>query len=111
MASTTFSSLLVVNNVKGMDGGGDGKDIVYPPVVIVALPLSAGQEVASCCSEKSVQVSYWFSTRTDILVLNKPSGTLRTSGTGLLFLPRFRTKHGEAVFKFHSEKIWNSLPD
>lgn len=37
----------------------------------------------------------------DILVTYKPS---RTSGTGLLLVPRVRIKHGEAAFEFHEAK-------
>ncbi|KAK7933319.1 hypothetical protein WMY93_004215 [Mugilogobius chulae] len=32
-------------------------------------------------------------------------------GTGLLLVPRVRTKHGESAFQFYAAKIWNSLPD
>ncbi|RJG15175.1 hypothetical protein D4A39_16695, partial [Alcanivorax profundi] len=47
----------------------------------------------------------------DMLVPYEPSRTLRTSGTGLLLVPRVRTKHGEGAFQFYAAKIWNSLPD
>ena len=47
----------------------------------------------------------------DMLVPYEPSRTLRTSGTGLLQVPRVRTKHGEAAFQFYGVKVWNSLPE
>ncbi|KAK7899424.1 hypothetical protein WMY93_020277 [Mugilogobius chulae] len=47
----------------------------------------------------------------DMLVRYEPSRTLRTSGTGLLLVPRVRTKHGESAFQFYAAKTWNSLPD
>ena len=40
-----------------------------------------------------------------------PSGTLRTSGSGLLRLPRVRTKHGGAAFQIYAAKTWNNLPE
>ena len=36
---------------------------------------------------------------------------LRTSGRGLLLVPRVRTKQGEAAFQFYAPQIWNSLPE
>lgn len=47
----------------------------------------------------------------DMLVPYEPSRTLRTSGTGLLLVPRVRTKHGESGFQFYAAKIWNSLSE
>ena len=47
----------------------------------------------------------------DMLVPYEPPRTLRTSGTGLLLVPRVRTKHGESAFQFYAAKIWNSLPE
>ena len=46
---------------------------------------------------------------TVLLELNEPPRTLRTSGRGLLLVPRVRTKHGVAAFKFHVVKVWNRL--
>ncbi|KAK7879696.1 hypothetical protein WMY93_033597 [Mugilogobius chulae] len=61
----------------------------------------------------------------DMLVRYEASRTLRTSGTGLLLVPRVRTKHGpesgltwtrvrtkhgESAFQFYAAQIWNSLP-
>ncbi len=37
--------------------------------------------------------------------------TLRSSGTGLLYVPRTRIKHGEAAFSFYAPNIWNKLPE
>uniref|UniRef100_A0A3Q3RNJ0 Reverse transcriptase domain-containing protein n=1 Tax=Mastacembelus armatus TaxID=205130 RepID=A0A3Q3RNJ0_9TELE len=48
----------------------------------------------------------------DMLMPYEPSRTLiRTSGTGLLLVPRVRTKHGEAAIQFYAAKTWTSLPD
>uniref|UniRef100_A0A7N8X145 Reverse transcriptase domain-containing protein n=1 Tax=Mastacembelus armatus TaxID=205130 RepID=A0A7N8X145_9TELE len=47
----------------------------------------------------------------DMLMPYEPSRTLRTSGTGLLLVPRVRTKQGEAAFQLYAAKTWNSLPD
>ena len=41
----------------------------------------------------------------------EPTRTLRTSGRGLLLVPRVRTNQDEAAFQFYAPKIWNSLPE
>ena len=42
----------------------------------------------------------------------QPSRILRSSGTGLLIVPRVRTKtHGEAAFSHFGPRLWNSLPE
>ena len=41
----------------------------------------------------------------------EPSRSLRSSGTGLLSVPRVRTKHGEAAFSYYAPTIWNKLPE
>jgi len=41
----------------------------------------------------------------------EPTRTLRTSGRGLLQVPRVRTKQDEAAFQFYAPKIWTSLPE
>ncbi|KAJ0016364.1 hypothetical protein NQD34_014654 [Periophthalmus magnuspinnatus] len=40
----------------------------------------------------------------DMLVPYEPSRNLRTSGTGLLLVPRVRIKHGESAFQFYAAK-------
>lgn len=47
----------------------------------------------------------------DLLINYEPSRPLRSSGTGLLTVPRVRTKHGEAAFSFYAPTIWNKLPE
>ena len=47
----------------------------------------------------------------DMLEPYEPTRTLRTSGRGLLLVPRVRTKQGEAAFQVYAPKIWNSLPE
>ena len=48
----------------------------------------------------------------DLLLSYQPSRTLRSSGTGLLTIPRVRTKtHGEAAFSYYGPRLWNSLPE
>ena len=47
----------------------------------------------------------------DLLVRYEPSRPLRSSGTALLFVPRVRTKQGEAAFSFYAPHIWNKLPE
>jgi len=47
----------------------------------------------------------------DMLVPYEPARTLRSTGTGLMLVPRVRTKHGEAAFQIHTAKIWNNLPE
>ena len=48
---------------------------------------------------------------TDMLIRYEPSRALRSSGTGLLTVPRVRTKQGEAAFSYYAPKIWNKLPE
>merc|ERR1712035_195653 len=49
---------------------------------------------------------------TDLLLPYQPSRTLRSSGTGLLTIPRVRTKtHGEAAFSHYGPYLWNGLPE
>ncbi len=46
----------------------------------------------------------------DLLLPYQPSRTLRSSGTGLLTIPRVKTKtHGEAAFSHYGPYLWNSL--
>jgi len=33
------------------------------------------------------------------------------SGTGLLCVPRIKTKQGEASFSFYASRLWNKLPE
>ena len=47
----------------------------------------------------------------DLLVQYEPSRPLRSSGAGLLCVPKFRTKHGESAFSFYAPYIWNKLPE
>ncbi|KAK9522346.1 hypothetical protein VZT92_018819 [Zoarces viviparus] len=47
----------------------------------------------------------------DLLLPYEPSRPLRSSGTGLLSVPRVRTKHGEAAFSFSAPHIWNKVPE
>mgnify|MGYP001548869816 CR=1 FL=1 len=47
----------------------------------------------------------------DMLVPYLPSRQLRSSGTGLLQVPRFRTKqYGARSFSVFAPKLWNTLP-
>ena len=43
----------------------------------------------------------------DLLLNDEPSRSFRSSGTGLLSVPRVRTKHGEAAFSYYAPNIWN----
>ena len=47
----------------------------------------------------------------DLLLHYDPPRPLRSSGTGLLVVPRVRTKQGEAAFSFYAPHIWNKLPE
>uniref|UniRef100_A0A669DF59 Reverse transcriptase domain-containing protein n=1 Tax=Oreochromis niloticus TaxID=8128 RepID=A0A669DF59_ORENI len=47
----------------------------------------------------------------DLLTQYEPSRSLRSSGSGLLSVPRVRTRHGEAAFSFYALYIWNKLPE
>lgn len=48
----------------------------------------------------------------DMLLSYQPSRVLRSSGTGLLIIPRVNTKtHGEAAFSHYGPRLWNSLPE
>ncbi|XP_068573506.1 uncharacterized protein, partial [Cebidichthys violaceus] len=47
----------------------------------------------------------------NLLLPYEPSRPLRSSGTGLLSVPRVRTKHGEAAFSFFAPHIWNKVPE
>ena len=40
-----------------------------------------------------------------------PSRPLRSSGSGLLSIPKVRTKHGETAFSYYVPHIWNKLPE
>ena len=46
----------------------------------------------------------------DLLVPYEASRTLRSSGTGLLCVPKTRTKQGEAAFSYCAPHLWNKLP-
>ena len=45
------------------------------------------------------------------LLIHELSRSLRSTGTGLLRVPRVRTKQGEAAFSFYAPNIWNKLPE
>uniref|UniRef100_A0A3Q2V4T4 Reverse transcriptase domain-containing protein n=1 Tax=Haplochromis burtoni TaxID=8153 RepID=A0A3Q2V4T4_HAPBU len=48
----------------------------------------------------------------DLLLPYEPSRTLRSSGAGLLIVPKVRTHtHGEAGFQWYGPRLWNSLPE
>ena len=47
----------------------------------------------------------------DLLLCYEPSRPLRSSGTGLLTVPRVKTKHREAAFSFYAPHIWNKPPE
>ncbi len=47
----------------------------------------------------------------DLLLRYEPSRPLRSSGAGLLSVPRVKTKQGEAAFSYYAPYIWNKLPD
>ena len=48
----------------------------------------------------------------DLLLPYQPSRVLRSSGTGLLIIPKVRTKtHGETTFSHRGPRLWNSLPE
>ena len=46
----------------------------------------------------------------DLLVPYEASRPLRSSGTGLLCIPRTRTKQSEAAFSYYAPYMWNKLP-
>ena len=46
----------------------------------------------------------------DLLVPYEASRPLRSSGSGLLCVPRTRTKQGEAAFSYSAPHLWNKLP-
>lgn len=47
----------------------------------------------------------------DLLESYETSRPLRSSGTGLLYVPRTRTKQGEAAFSYYAPHLWNKLPE
>ena len=47
----------------------------------------------------------------DLLVRYEAPRPLRSSGTGLLSVPRIKTKQGEAAFSFYASRLWNKLPE
>lgn len=47
----------------------------------------------------------------DLLVVYEAPRLLRSSGTGLLCVPRVRTKKAEAAFGFYAPHLWNKLPE
>ncbi|XP_076578637.1 LOW QUALITY PROTEIN: uncharacterized protein LOC143315073 [Chaetodon auriga] len=46
----------------------------------------------------------------DLLTPYEVSRPLRSSGTGLLCVPRMRTKQSEAAFSYYAPHLWNTLP-
>ena len=46
----------------------------------------------------------------DLLHHYEASRSLRSSGSGLLSVPRITTKHGKAAFSYYAPTIWNKLP-
>ena len=47
----------------------------------------------------------------ELLPRYEPSRPLRSSGSGLLIVPRIKTKHGKAAFSHYATDSWNKLPD
>ncbi len=48
----------------------------------------------------------------ELLLPYKPSRTLGSSGSGLLVIPKVRTRtHREASFQHYGPRLWNSLPE
>ncbi|KAF7667413.1 hypothetical protein LDENG_00061870 [Lucifuga dentata] len=47
----------------------------------------------------------------NMILQYEPSRPLRSPGSGLLSVPRVRTKHGEAAFSFSAPQLWNKLPE
>jgi hypothetical protein len=48
----------------------------------------------------------------DRLLSHLDSRSLKSSSTGLLNIPKPRTKrHGEAAFSYYDPILWNSLPE
>uniref|UniRef100_A0A3P9IWS2 Reverse transcriptase domain-containing protein n=1 Tax=Oryzias latipes TaxID=8090 RepID=A0A3P9IWS2_ORYLA len=48
----------------------------------------------------------------DLLLVYDPPRALRSTGAGLLVVPKVRTKtHGEAFFQHCGPRLWNSLPE
>ena len=47
----------------------------------------------------------------DMLPCYEPPRALRSSGAGLLIVPRLRTKHAEVAFSFYAPRKWNKLPE
>ncbi|XP_057686102.1 uncharacterized protein avpr2aa isoform X3 [Corythoichthys intestinalis] len=47
----------------------------------------------------------------DLLDSYETSRPLRSSGTGLLHVPRTRTKQDEAAFSYYAPHLWNKLPE
>lgn len=48
----------------------------------------------------------------DLLLPYEPARPLRSTGTGLLTVPRVTTKtHGESSFYFYAPGLWNKLPE
>ena len=47
-----------------------------------------------------------------LLLPYEPSRALRSSGSGLLIVPKVRSKtYGEASFQYYGPRLWNSLPE
>ena len=46
----------------------------------------------------------------DDLLHHYEASSLRSSGSGLLSVPRITTKHGKAAFSYYAPTIWNKLP-
>lgn len=47
----------------------------------------------------------------ELLLHYEPSRTLRSSGSGLLTIPRINSKQGEAAFCYYASRNWNLLPE
>lgn len=47
----------------------------------------------------------------ELLLHYEPSRLPRSSGAGLLSVPRAKTRCGEAEFSFYAPHVWNKLPE
>ena len=46
----------------------------------------------------------------DLLPRYEPARSLRSAGSGLLVVPKIKSKHGKAAFGHYAPTLWNKLP-
>lgn len=97
MTKTTYLHLKNITRIKGLTSQQDLEKTFHSSIFSLT---AVGLESIKCFRAKT---HFWSAV--------EPPGPLRSSGTGLLPVPRVRTKHGDSGFSFYPPHIWNKLPE